>query len=127
MSIEKHLAITLLAYCSVASVHAASCELEGVRAENVGQQAYEESRNNLELVDQQGLFDTWVILTKAILTGMTKVQDKEFVGMVNMSLRTMTEEKESIRKTIAQEAYPKLLGRVTLRTCKFAEEKGWRQ
>ena len=96
------------------------------RANDVAQQAYDETRNHIELIDQIGLFDTWLAITTQIMQGFTKPNDAEFVATVKIASKTIKDQKTETVKKIAQEAYPKLLGRVTFRLCDHAEKQGWR-
>jgi len=104
-----------------------SCELFQSMAVHLGKQAYDESKNHIELIDQVGLFDTWIMITNTLLEHYKNPNDKEFVATVKIAQKTMIENKGELVGKVSQDAYSLLLGRVTLRTCQYVEKQGWRR
>jgi hypothetical protein len=127
MTIKKSIATGFVLCVSAVQAAPMTCELQQTLATNLGEQAYTESKNHAELIDQVGLFDTWVTVTDFLLQFYKKPEDQEFVGTVKIAQKIMIESKAELVKKVAPEGYSKLLGGMTLSTCQYAEKHGWRK
>ncbi len=125
-NIGKMLAAGLMVISVAAKAEPMSCKLMEVRATNTAQQAYEETRNHIELVSERGLFDTWMMITAQLIQSYKQPDNAEFIATAKIAGKSMIEDKAEIVKRTAPEQYAMLFGRMTFRTCDYAEQKGWR-
>lgn len=117
----------LMAISVSAKAKPMSCKLMESMATNTAQQAYEETRNHIELVSESGLFDTWMMITTQLIHSYKQPDNAEFIGTAKIAGKSMIEQKSEIVKGTAPEQYAILFGRMTFRTCDYAEQKGWRK
>lgn len=126
MNIRKFLLIAGLLTSVESNAAAQSCESLKSMALRVAAQAYEEAKQEPELIDQIGLFDVWIGFTGQLMKAYEKTKFDEFVATAKMAGQSLIENKADIVKTTAAESYPDLFGRMTFRICVDAESRGWR-
>lgn len=113
----KLVAVGLLTIIMNAKAEPISCKLMETMATNTAQQAYEETRNHIELVSQIGLFDTWISITAQLLQLYKQPENAEFLAAAKIAGRIMIDAKDETVNKVAPEGYAKLFGRMTFRIC----------
>lgn len=117
----------LLALSIEAHAEPMTCKLMEVLATNTAQQAYDKSRNHIELIEKKGIFDTWMLITAQLFQSYKKPEDAEFVAVAKIVGLAMIDIKADIVEKTAPEEYPNFFGRMIFRTCDDVEKKGWRK
>lgn len=104
-----------------------SCKQMEILATHTATQAFEETRNHLDLVDERGLFDTWMMITAQLIQMYKQPEYTEFIETAKISGVGLIQMKAEIVKKAPPEKYAYLFGKSTFATCNTAEKKGWRE
>ena len=113
----KLIAAGLLTIMANAKAEPISCKLMEAMAADTAQQAYEETRNHVELVSQIGLFDTWMLITARMIQSYKQPENNDFIATASIAGKSIMDAKEETVKKLAPEGYAKLFSRITFRVC----------
>lgn len=123
---KKSIWFSVLLAVSQPSYAEQSCPLMGVIALNYANLAYQLTEEEPVLIDQQGLFETWIMFLSELLRQREDENietEKEFFLVAKLTGSTMMDLKNNIKKMVNPEQYPTLFKESVARNCELMRNK----
>ncbi|MGE8496333.1 MAG: hypothetical protein ACN6O6_02405 [Pseudomonas sp.] len=113
------LALIFLATLSIHTYARDSCEKLGGIATNFAQGAYSIALEDPDMIDKNGLFNTWIGLLGHLLEESEKKGNytREFFFSAKIAGNSMIENQKDIESKISSSGYASLFSRMVIRTC----------
>ncbi|MGJ7580391.1 hypothetical protein ACSFA3_09435 [Variovorax sp. RHLX14] len=93
-------------------------------AANTAQQAYEETRNHVELISQMGLLDVWMMFIAQLIQACKDPDNSELIATARFAGKVMIEEKAQTIKKYRLKM--RQIIRETFHTRDHIVQQGWR-